>query len=375
MQSKKVLINMTNIHVGGAVQVAVSFIYELSKMDPENFDFSYDLLLSSTILTELKQQKVDLGTTNFEVVDVFGLRALLSGIERRFNNYNLVFTMFGPGYFLPNKCENHLVGFAQAWIIYPDNEFWKQLALIDRYLLRIKFWIQSLFFKQARHLVVELEHVEQGLIQAGIMEKENISVVYNSVSSLYFHNEQWQTIDFEFPKNKILIGLVSRDYPHKNIDVLPEVAVILKKQYGLSVCFVLTLSDNEWAKRSQAFKEHVVSVGAISSNQCPTFYQALDGVIFPSFLESFSISPLEALVMGKPLFASDRGFVRDVCSEYAYYFDPNNGEDIAHAIAAFFTNKVLKYCPDKAKNHVINFSNSMTRANGYMKLISRILNE
>lgn len=43
--------------------------------------------------------------------------------------------------------------------------------------------------------------------------------------------------------------------------------------------------------------------------------------------------PLEAMRMGLPVFASDRDFVRAVCSDGAVYFSPDDPRDAARIVA------------------------------------------
>jgi hypothetical protein len=40
--------------------------------------------------------------------------------------------------------------------------------------------------------------------------------------------------------------------------------------------------------------------------------------------------------MGRPLFASNLPFIRDVCGDYCQYFEPLNAADIARVIDAYF---------------------------------------
>lgn len=136
--------------------------------------------------------------------------------------------------------------------------------------------------------------------------------------------------------NGIKLGILSRDYPNKNLSILPQVQSYLKHEYGLEVVFLVTLNEAEWRARSETFRNQVVNVGPLSVAQCPSFYKQLDGVIFPSLLESFSASPIEALTMGLPVFASDRRFVRDTCGEAPVYFDPTDAASIAESIARYF---------------------------------------
>ena len=57
-------------------------------------------------------------------------------------------------------------------------------------------------------------------------------------------------------------------------------------------------------------------------------------MLFCSLREAFSATPLEALQVGLPLFASDRDFVRSVCGDAATYIDPLDAKAAARTIAA-----------------------------------------
>ncbi|MBK7461618.1 MAG: glycosyltransferase [Betaproteobacteria bacterium] len=133
---------------------------------------------------------------------------------------------------------------------------------------------------------------------------------------------------------------------------------------------MVTLNDEEWAARDEAFRTSVINAGPLGMAECPAFYQALDGVVFPSLLECFSVTPLESMAMGKPLFASDRKFVRDVCKEFAFYFDPVDEKSIASAIASYFLNR-QDYVDRlaKAESYARSFSTARIRAQKYLEII------
>lgn len=368
----KICINASNLHVGGGVQVAASFIYELSMKAQPTSNF--------TICCSSKVDKVlrEIGT-NFEVfksynvIDMYGLSALTSPVNRLINGADVCFTIFGPNY-LRVKAKTEIVGFAQAWMLDFDNPISQDMSPFSRLALRFKFYLQWLFFKRSDHFLVELNHVRDALIEKKGLKSDNISTVYNCVSSLYLDKSKWSPASFSLQEDKLSIGIVSRDYPHKNIGRLSEVAGILEKMYNLRVHFYVTLNNQEWNNRDAEFKQYVSTVGELSPEQCPIFYEKLDGVIFPSLLECFSATPLEAMVMGKPLFASDRRFVRDVCAEHAFYFDPLNSRDIAKCIANYFDNQNEESKKSKllqAKEHALNFSNATGRADKYLKIINQ----
>lgn len=365
-----VLINASNLHNGGGVQVAISFIYELSLMVHKNLSYLH-IVTSTEVHAGLKRLHTNLDRFgNYEIIDTYGLQALRSPLNTKIRDYDLVFTVFGPNY-LRVKAKNDIVGFAQPWIINFDNPISQQLSWLDRNKLWVKFNLQWQFFLRSDHYVVELEHVKEKLIHNKKIQNRSISVVYNTVSSLYKDNDKWSPIELNKPKNQISLGIVTRDYPHKNLDILPKVAQSLEINHNLSVHFYTTLNDEEWSKKSSLFKKHVSTVGLLSPEECPSFYQQIDGVIFPSLLECFSATPLEAMVMEKPLFASDRGFIRDVCHNYAIYIDPLDADDIALKIADYFLSDSINTNQLKeAKEHAFSFSSARDRAEKYLKIIN-----
>lgn len=367
--SKKILISVGNLHNGGGIQVATSFLHELSLMEISNH-LSIDIVVSKEVADCLTRLCTNTSRFNsYEVINIYGLKAYFSKLNSKIKKYDIVFTVFGPNY-LRVKAKKEIVGFAQLWILNFDNPISEKMSFFSKSVLRFKFFIQWLFFLRADHYVVELEHVKKRLMQSKDIDAEKVSVVYNTVSSLYLDESKWKSINIEKGTEEISLGIVTRDYPHKNIGILPEVGQVLESKYNLKVHFYTTLNELEWSARDDFFKMYVSTVGSLSPDQCPSFYEQIDGVIFPSLLECFSATPLEAMVMTKPLFASDRGFVRDVCAEYAVYFDPLDANDIAHKIARYFnTGSNRTEHLEKAKNHALNFSSARSRAEKYLEVI------
>lgn len=373
---KRILINASNLHSGGGVQVATSFIYEIGNL-LERFS-KYDLVIyvSSEVNLNLGLLGFDSsGCFDYCVFDVYGIRALNPLVAKRFLGFDLVFTIFGPLY-LPWGIPNHIVGFAQSWILYPSIYSSVKLPFFKIFASRLKFFVQWLFFCTARRLVVELEHVKSRLVEYKGYPGLNVDVVYNCVSAIYYDKNSWGPSPLGVGGNQgsVKIGYVTRDYPHKNLDFLLAVKKRLSEVSKLNFEFYVTLTGAEWDRRSDDFKMAINNVGPLSIAQCPGFYQSMDGVIFPSLLESFSATPLEAMVMRKPLFASDRGFVRDCCGDSAIYFDPLDELDAAIRIDEWFSqvesSRRVNHL-DKAYQRVLSMPNSRARANSYIDIIDK----
>lgn len=364
----KYLINASNLHVGGGVQVATSVIGELTRMPA--LPSGLVVWASDAVDANLCKLGYNLSALPvYEVVNCHGLKLLRSPLARRLQAFDAVFTVFGPLYVWKLAGAN-ITGFAQPWIIYPDNEIDAAMGWRQRWLSRLKFGLQAVFFRQANKLVVELDHVRAGLLCMGIGSPSSIEVVRNSLSSLYTSPSSWQPVAVVDTGAEIKLGFVGRNYAHKNTRIFPAVIDLLRRDHGVKASIYVTFTDEEWATCDAAFRAAVINVGPLFVAQCPTFYSSMDAVIFPSLLECFSATPLEAMAMEKPLFASDRPFNRDVCQGHAHYFDPLSTASAAQSIAQVFLSGGSN--PDAlraAREHAIKFSSSKDRAEKYLALL------
>lgn len=368
------LINGSNLHVGGGIQVAASLIDELSRKN--NNLFNIYILASNEVNSNLISTNTNFESfSKYEVFNTYGLSTLWSGLSNKIRGFDVVFTVFGPLYLLQTQAVS-IIGFAQPWIIYPGNEIFSSLSFFNKMKTRFKFFTQSFFFKRADRLVVELAHVKNQLVERGFLNDDRINIVPNCLGSIYLRSEQWKPLSSNITKNNFSIGFVGRDYPHKNTNILPAIKRSLKENHGLDVDFYVTFNTTELNSKSDLFRKSINNVGVLDVAQCPSFYKQMDAVIFPSFLECFSATPLEAMAMEKPLFASDRGFVQDVCGDFAWYFDPEDPHAAADLIANYINNQAGRDGARlaAAREHVIQFSNARQRAVDYLKIMQDAAN-
>lgn len=365
----KYLVNASNLHVGGGVQVASSFVRETMDMVPQDDNLFF--YVSDEVFNNICSSEFDFDASlALNILNVHGFFGVNWGFGRDLAYFDSVFTVFGPLYTL-NRGFRSVVGFAQPWIIYPNNECYRKLSFVQKIKTRLKYWIQGFYFKRADMLVVELEHVKLGLIRELNIPAERICVVHNCISSIFLEQSKWQPVYVPDLNGFLRIGFLGRNYLHKNTGIFPIVADILERDFGLRVRFLVTFTEQEWGECSPEFRSVCVNVGPLLVAQCPSFYMALDAVIFPSLLECFSATPLEAMVMQKPLFVSDRPFNRDVCGSHAIYFDPLCPYSAAQVIANSFSGTT--YEPERlvaAREHAISFSSPKERAEKYIKLLT-----
>jgi glycosyltransferase involved in cell wall biosynthesis len=237
--------------------------------------------------------------------------------------------------------------------------------------LRATLILQLALFRQADVLVVELEHVKRALVERFGFNSRKIIVIHNCVSSLYTDESLWQPMAPLAQTAEVRLGYVGRDYPHKNTRIFPDIVRHLANTHCIAAKVFVTFTQQEWEGAGEEFRRSCVNVGPLTAAQCPTFYRDMDAVVFPSLLECFSSTPLEAMAMQVPLFASDRHFNREICGEHAHYFDPLDAEQAASIIAQSLRPKAaVKAQLAAARNHAVAFQSPSRRAAQYLALLA-----
>ncbi|UTV26970.1 glycosyltransferase [Photobacterium atrarenae] len=369
--SKRIVINAANLHIGGGIQVAVSFLEELAYLISSGYiddDIKFSVVCSDEVCSNLSE------TVNMDVFEkftnenIYGFRKPKPSVLDLFKGYDVAFTVFGPSYYkLPSRV--NICGFAQAWIAYPNNLAYRKLSLIQTLKSRLKFSLQWHFFKQSDFLVVEQEHVKQALIRNRAFDESKIGIAHNCVSSMYLVQPEKCSGKID-NKSKIKLGVMGRGYPHKNLALLPEVAIILREKYDFDVDFLFTLTQAEMNHYSFEKISNFYTVGALKVDECVDFYSKIDGLVFPSLLECYSASPVEAMALKVPVFASDLDFVKNVCCDHAFYFDPLDPENIAKTIAEGLSDIAqLESNVKRAYAHVKSLPTSLDRAKRYVDFL------
>ena len=133
---------------------------------------------------------------------------------------------------------------------------------------------------------------------------------------------------------------------HKDYLILPKVASILVKKYGLRDFKIhYTIPDRallfpafQNAVKEYGVENYFVNHGIMSQQQLAELFSRCDLGLFPSVLETFSGTLLEYMYFGLPIVASDLDFNKEVAKEAAAFFEPHNAEDFAEKIYTVYSN-------------------------------------
>ncbi|EPN9526259.1 glycosyltransferase [Cronobacter malonaticus] len=363
----KLLINASNLYVGGGVQVAVSVLEELS-----DSAFDFIAVVSPVVYSQLSKNAslncIVIRSTPSKLLN-FKVRKQLDEIVIK-NDITVVFTIFGPSYWSPKNVK-HAIGFALPWLIYDTSSIVKKLHIKARLKFSILKFLQPYYFKKNADLIfTETDDVNQRVTKLLGFDKDKVHTVSNTLNGLFTNSESYDySILDKLPEKKnndIWLVTISHNYPHKNLEVIGELVKILPSHYK----FVLTVSSDFLQLIPKEYRDQVITIGNVSINQCAPLYEASDGLFMPTLLECFSASYLEAMYMKKVIFTSDLPFAHTVCKDAAFYFCPNDIKSISDNIINGFLNKeVLAHKVSMGSAIYEQFPSAKARALQYMDII------
>lgn len=368
-----VLVDLSNLVVGGGVQVGASFLDELSRLtdDPgacRRWPWLSDLVVeaSDVVVANVTEP---LSGLPLRVVDGRPAARLRRLPGRR--PYDVSFTVFGPDYG-PRRARTSVVGFADVTSLFP--EFAEIRGRGARLKHAVRCRVSRRRFQSADLLVVESAHIAAALTGRWRVPSERITVVPNVLNRVFDDEARQTPLRVEQLGAAPLVAFPTRPYPHKNLRVLGAAARALEEEHGHQVCFALTLTEAEWERLDTATRAVSINVGPLVVGQMPALYAACDAVVFPSLNECFSVTPLEALRAGRPLVASDRAFVREVAGDAAWYFEPTEPSSVARALADMLADDTLRARRVQLGEDVArSWPTSADRAIAYLGLIDRAL--
>ena len=370
----RVTIDCGNLHSGGGVQVASSFLDEIAQLitDGDHVTVSLSRQLEVLVSTEVLR---GLGQDAIEALhpirrDIHGLRGILRPYTRV---SDVTFVPFGPDYVL-RRTRRRVVGFADGTTVLPGRENARSaMSVTRRTRARIRARIAARLFRSADVLVVESHRVRQAVAEELGYPADHVKVVPNALNGVFGDRTRWSPLPTPAavtPPGATRLCYVCQLHPHKNLAFLGKLGQLLLEEHGITVQFALTLSASEWRHLPDLTRRFSATVGRLGITQVPGLYKECDGAIFPSLLEGFSVAPLEALAMQRILFASDRPFVREVCGDAPIYIDPLDPCASARTVAETLKNPVLQVDHVRAGLRVIGqLPTARDRARAYLDIV------
>jgi glycosyltransferase involved in cell wall biosynthesis len=143
---------------------------------------------------------------------------------------------------------------------------------------------------------------------------------------------------------KPYIMYVGNAYPHKNLEALVLAYRNIKNK---KLQLVLVGKEDYFYSRLKELTEkekisNVLFAGFVPDEELDVIYKNSLFYIFPSLYEGFGLPPLEAMIRGIPVAASNIPCLKEILGENAFYFDASKKENISRAIDEYSENQKLR---------------------------------
>lgn len=368
-----IIINASNLRIGGGMQVAHSFINECIPLN----EHQYHVFLSKEMDEILNQQ---LFPPNFRFYRIQNSTSSYNGRRRLAEELSIlekgispdiVFSVFGPTYWKP-RTTTHIAGFANSIYIYKDSPFFKIISRGKWLNLKLREIIHMRSFKNHSDVLIsETEDISGHLKR--IFSNKPIFTVGNTCHQV-FSNEALWTNKIRLPEFKgFTLLTISAMYLHKNLSIIPAVVDYIKNQYpSFQFRFVLTIKEDQFENLTSDHKQHILFIGKVSVSECPQLYKQANAMFLPTLLESFSANYPEAMKMEIPILTSRLPFATSLCGDAALYFDPLSAKDIGETIFQLASSiELQQQLVENGKRRLSSFPTPQQRARQYLTICEK----
>lgn len=257
-------------------------------------------------------------------------------------NPDIVYSILSPSYFAFKTKE--VCRFANAWVTNPTAEAFSTLGFKEKMRMKLYSCNQRMMLKKRKYFITQSEMVANGLRRITKVPHDNVKVVPN-VLPAFFSNVEVSGINRDLTED-VNISYIADGNPHKHIDIIHNIVNELKKR-GLieRVKFHITLQDNSLALkllRKDIEDGYVVNHGYCIQEQLISIYRECQVCLFPSLLETFSASLIEAMYFKQYIVASDFPFNKEITLGAAQYFKPMDAQDACDKIVTLITSTKIQ---------------------------------
>lgn len=371
----KIIIDNSNLIAGGGIQVAISFLKDLEKLDIQDNQYYVIQSPHSHMAFGDDLYPANFIFYNFSNSDVKTKKRKIYKIKQIENviKPDAIFTVFGPSYHKSKYPK--IVGFAIPYIIYPDSPFFKLVSVKEKLYYKALTLLKSYCFKKNSDvLIFESENARKIFSEKYQYRKETF-VVSNTINEIFENHSRWKSFNIKNNEATKILYLTA-NYLHKNLKIIPDIIDVLRQEAPqFEFKFYISIKKEELGF-SDIYDPYIEYLGKVDIKQIPSIYQQIDLVFMPTLLEVFSTTYLEAMFMKKPIIASDMSFARDICQDAAIYCEPINPKSYATAILNIVDNKNLyDSIVENGTENLKRFGNSMDRTKLYLEIIKKTISK
>lgn len=338
----RLLIDCTRLSSGGGRTIGENLVATLVAGPPQNLEIcslvpaSYECARERSHLVarhEIREVAFRSAMSTF----VFYSRT----VPRLLAKSDLFLGMSNIGVKIARSRKRRVVYFHQPWALYDvRNDIVARLTVRERLSLRLLKSHLGNWREYMDAVIVQSDVMKGRLVDRYSVPAELVSVIPPPIASSAAADTPLPDLERRL-RGRIGVAYVSAYYAHKNFEVLPRAARVLKDRGLTRFVFVLTLSGEELRGRARPFSramhdldvaEYFEIVGRIPSSTVATVVKRCGLALNVAEIESFTGSILDTAAAGVPLVCSDRDFFTTLCGSGFYVCEPSDPGSIVSAV-------------------------------------------
>jgi glycosyltransferase involved in cell wall biosynthesis len=213
--------------------------------------------------------------------------------------------------------------------------------IIFKFKQQVYKWVNRRAGHTSVAVITPTEFVRQDVARFCAISPDKITVTLEAADELPAPAKPVEGLE-----DSQFIMYVGRPTPHKNLDRLIDAFVLLKQDYpDLKLVLAGKKDANYQRIEDNASKRGIsgiVFTDFIDDYQLRWLYEKCQAYVFPSLSEGFGLPPVEAMLHGAPVAASNATCIPEVCGEAAIYFDPKDVTAMADAISKLLKDQSLR---------------------------------
>ena len=226
----------------------------------------------------------------------------------------------------------------------------------------------SYLYKRVNGIFAVSEYIKRSVLETCPVKPQKVSVLHDGIIPVKFNKSLYNIPEIKknlnIPADKIVIGIIGRITPGKGHEQFLEAAKIIKEKKLKDIFFLVVGSAGKGEEKYEdEIKEMSSRLGLNNDilftgfrNDIPEMLSVMDILAFPSHLESFGITLLEAMAMELPVAASDNAGIVDIVieGETGFLVPVKNPAILADALIKLIENPELrKYFGSKGRERVL----------------------
>lgn len=327
-----------------------NLVLELAKQDFENDYFLFLLKKNKDIILPKNFVKVEADFGWYGVVEQIRFPKVL-------NSYNLDLVHF-PHFNIPYLYKGKFVVTIHDLI--HQHHSTQRSSTLNPVFYRVKKLGYNKIFHQALvksvKIITPSDFVKKQIVDEWNIDSRKVQVSYEGVDEKILELSK-KDIKFKKEINGKFLFYIGNAHPHKNLERLIRVFKKVRVDYP-DLKLVLSGKKNYfWEKVLKNIDENIIYTDFVDDEEMVGLYKNAHAYIMPSLEEGFGIPILEAMACECPVVSSNKGSLKEVGGDAAFYFDPLNEGDMEDKIRKVLDDEKLREnLIKKGKKRVLDFS-------------------